>query len=284
MSERNNEQRLAVDQSVSVSAEKKQEVKQDPLSFLSPTHIVELPSKGKFYSVGHPLHNKESIEIRFMTAKEEDILTSKALLKKGVALDRMIESLLVDKSINIDDLFLGDKNAIIVAARVTGYGAEYETKVQCPSCGATVKHSFDLNNLKHSHISEDCEKQLLEKGTFTVQLPLSKLSVEVRPLKGIDEKALTRMAEERKALGKTGDSMITDQLRAFIASINDVKDRVTINRFVDICPAGDSRVLRNKYSEISPNIDLKQKFVCKSCDSEMEMEVPFTVDFFWSGR
>ena len=100
MSERNNEQRLAVDQPASVSTI--QETKVDPLSFLSPTHFVELPSKGKFYPKGHPLHEKDTVEIRFMTAKEEDILTSRSLLKKGIAVDRMLESLLVDKSINLD--------------------------------------------------------------------------------------------------------------------------------------------------------------------------------------
>lgn len=283
MSERNNEQRLAVDQPASVSAEQKEEKKTDILSFLSPTHFVDLPSKGKFYPKGHPLHNKDTIEIRFMTAKEEDILTSKSLLKKGIAIDRMLESILVDKTINLDDLFVGDKNALLVGARITGYGSEYETKVQCPSCGANVRHSFDLEEIKHTCPIEEVEKQLLESGTFKVKLPISKLEIEVRLLTGADEKLIAKMTEERKN-NKLEDALMTDQLRVFVVSVNGVKDRAIINKFVDVCPAGDAKFLRKTFSENVPNLDSTQKFVCRSCDAEMEMEVPFSVDFFWSGR
>jgi hypothetical protein len=283
MSERNNEQRLAVDQPASVSTEQKEDKKLDLLSFLNPTHFVDLPSKGKFYSKNHPLHNKETVEIKFMTAKEEDILTSKSLLKKGIAIDRMLESVLVDKSIKLDDLLIGDKNALVVGARVTGYGSEYETKVQCPACAANVRHSFDLEEIKHNFPKEEIEKQLIETGTFKVQLPISKLEIEVRLLNGSDEKLISRMAEERKN-AKLEDAFMTDQLRVFVVSVNGVKDREIINKFVDVCPAGDAKFLRKIFLENVPNLDSTQKFVCRSCEVETEMEVPFTVDFFWSGR
>lgn len=281
MSDRNNEQRLEVEQPASVPVLK--ETKVDPLSFLNPTHFVDLPSKGKFYSKGHPLHNKDTVEIRFMTAKEEDILTSRSLLKKGIAIDRMLESVLVDKTINLDDLLIGDKNALIIGARITGYGSEYETKVQCPSCGANVRHSFDLDNTKHTYPKEEIEKQLIEEGTFKVKLPITKLEVEVRPLKGCDEKMLSKLSDEKKA-AKMEESSITDQLKTFIVGINHVKEKQIINKFVDNCPAGDAKFLRKVFLENIPNVDMTQKFVCRSCDSEMEMEVPFTADFFWSGR
>ena len=104
-------------------------------SFVVPTEFVELPTGGRFYGEGHPLHGQDSIEIKQMTAKEEDMLTSRTLLKKGVALDRVIQSLIVDKRIDPDSLLVGDRNAIIVAMRVSGYGGEYNTTVACPACG-----------------------------------------------------------------------------------------------------------------------------------------------------
>lgn len=283
MSERNNEQRLADDQPASVSAEQKQDKKADLLSFLSPTHFVDLPSKGKFYTPDHPLFNKDTVEIRFMTAKEEDILTSKSLLKKGIAVDRMLESVLVDKSIKLEDLLIGDKNAIIVGARVTGYGDEYDTKVQCPSCGSTVRHTFYLNELKNKYPCEEVEKQLATTRTFKTKLPITKFEVEVKLLKGSDEKILAEMNEQKKSLKKE-ETPMSDQLKMLIVSINGETDKNLIHRFVDACPAGDAKHIRKLYMDNIPNIDMTQKFTCRSCDSEMEMEVPFTVDFFWSGR
>ena len=103
------------------------------LNFVTPTQFVDLPSKGKGYPQGHPLCGKETVEIKFMTAKDEDILTSKDLLKKGVAIDRLIQNLLVDKNIRSSDILLGDRNAIIISARSSGFGHLYNTNVTCPT-------------------------------------------------------------------------------------------------------------------------------------------------------
>jgi hypothetical protein len=93
----------------------------ETFNFSVPTEFVDMPSKGKYYPKEHPFHNKESVEIKFMTAKEEDILTSRALLKKGIAIDRMLQSILME-NVDVDSLLVGDKNALVVAARITGYG------------------------------------------------------------------------------------------------------------------------------------------------------------------
>ena len=111
-------------------------------SFVVPTEFVALPSEGKFYPPDHPLHNAESIEIRQMTAKEEDILTSRTLIKKGIALERVIKNLIVDKTIDPDGLLVGDRNAIIIATRVSGYGNDYTTKISCPNCGTNSRILF----------------------------------------------------------------------------------------------------------------------------------------------
>jgi hypothetical protein len=114
-------------------------------SFVAPTEFVELPSEGKFYASDHPLYNQKTIEIKQMTAKEEDILSSMTLIKNGVALERLLESVIIDKSIKPETLLLGDRNAIIIAARVSGYGMEYRTEIRCPNCQTDQKFGFNLS-------------------------------------------------------------------------------------------------------------------------------------------
>ncbi len=114
----------------------------EAFSFVVPTDFVDLPSKGRYYPANHPLYNKDILEIKHMTAKEEDILTSKTLLKKGIAIDRVIANVIVDKSIDPNSLLVGDRNAIVIALRAASYGSRYETKVVCPSCQTKVEFAF----------------------------------------------------------------------------------------------------------------------------------------------
>jgi hypothetical protein len=252
-------------------------------NWATPTEMVALPSGGKFYPPGHPLHDEPTIEIRYMTAKEEDILTSRALLKKGVAIDRMLQNIIIDKSININDMLVGDKNALIVAARVTGYGPEYDTKVGCPSCGETTEYSFSLDEDRFVDMEAGLEKNnvvLTEHGTLLISLPTSKVTIEARMLRGSDELKLAKEAE-RKAKKKLDEATLTDQFRAYIVSVNGDTSAFAIASFVQAMPARDSRYLRQSYSQCIPNIDLKQHFECSECNYTADMEVPLTADFFW---
>ena len=212
-----------------------------PMSFSTPTEFVDLPSKGKYYGEGHPLHGCDSVEIRFMTAKEEDILTSRTLIKKGVVLDRLLSSVIVNTSIKPEDLLIGDKNALVVASRITGYGAEYKTKMPCPSCGNSEDHSFDLE----------------------------------------DSSVYSGAAEEKRKRHKLPESLATSSLHAFIVSVNGVNDPNYIQSFIENAPAADSRYLREAHKIVTPNIDLTFDFFCSACDHEQVLEVPFTADFFW---
>jgi hypothetical protein len=253
-----------------------------PLSFVAPTEFVELPSKGTLYPEGHPLKNRKSIELKFMTAKEEDILTSRSLIKKGVAIDRMLESLILDKSVKVEQLLLGDKNALIIAARISGYGSSYKTTVTCPGCGTTAKHDFNLSDLIH-HTCDDWEKfgvTLTEIGTFKFTLPKTNATVEVRPLFGADELAFAELIEKKKKLNMPEESTTT-QMKSYVISVNGNKDKAVIKQFIENLPALDSRTMRLLYKELMPNVDMNQNFICASCSFEQEMEVPFTVDFFW---
>jgi len=256
--------------------------------FVNPTTFVSLPSKGKLYPEEHPLFGKEEIEIRQMTAKQEDILTSKSLLKKGIAIDRFIQSLLVDSAIQVDNLLLGDKGAILIAARVDGYGPDYTTSVVCPSCSSTSEYTFDLEEQQEEMISESSETLSTElpenvartqEGTFMISLNAG-FDVEVRPLYSSDEKRLVKtMTNRQKA--KLQDSAVTDQLKTMIVSIAGYDDRSTVNKAVDLMPVRAVRELRETYQKIIPNVDLKRTFSCQTCDVETKLEVPLTAEFFW---
>lgn len=251
------------------------------LNFIVPTEYIDLPSKGRFYPVEHPLHGKDTIEVKQMTAKEEDILTSRSLLKKGVALDKLIESLLVNKNINPDSLTVEDRNAIIVSARISGYGPEYNTMVTCPSCNTKSKFSFDLSQKLPSSEDEEASPdfQLNERGQFQIELPVTKWKVVCRALNGYDEKKIFQSNEVKKK--SLGDSTLVEQFKLLIVSIQGVTDPDTLQTAIMSLPAGDSRFLRKTYSQIVTPLDLKQTFTCSSCEYEADMEVPLSADFFW---
>tara|TARA_Y100000592_G_scaffold61510_1_gene96090 strand:+ start:14496 stop:15368 length:873 start_codon:yes stop_codon:yes gene_type:complete len=259
-----------------------QEEASPTMSYVAPTELVELPSKGKFYPQGHPLHGQESIEIRHMTAKDEDILVNQSYLKKGIAIDKLLENVIVNKAIKTDDLLIGDKNALVVATRVTGYGSEYITKVACPSCGSTSDNEFDLEEAKVINnpdlASYDAEQT--ENGTFLITLPRTGAVVEVKPQTGADEKKIVSQSEVRKKhrLPPLG---LTDQIKGYVLSVTHNGNPVTVSEFVDNMPALDSKFLRTTYKNIMPNVELVQHYECSSCGFEQALEVPFTTDFFW---
>ena len=253
------------------------------MDFVVPTEFVELPSGGQFYPQDHPLSGENSIEIRFMTAKDEDTLTSKTLLKQGVALDRVLQNLIVDKTINIKDLLIGDKNAIIVASRSSAYGANYETKVTCPACVTTVEQTFDLSEVKLAgpYDLEDLGVTKNDDGTFSILLPITKVEATVKLMTGHDESKLNILRGKKNKVTKDEDLSMTDQFKQFIVSINGVTDKNQVSSFIENMPANDSRFLRLAYKKIVPNLDMNQDFECESCGYQQEMEVPFTTDFFW---
>jgi len=254
----------------------------DPLQFVAPTEFVELPSQGKAYPANHPLHNEETIEIRFMTAKDEDILSSKTLLKKGVAIERFMQNIVVNQKINVKKLLVADRNAILIAARVSGYGDQYETKVTCPSCEAVSESLFNLNDKKISHIEarEDLNIKKTDNGTFLVTMPLTKHEIEFRLLTGEDENAIARSSESRRKQ-RLSETMLTDQYKRMIVAVAGHTSREIIRKYVDNMPTRDSRFLRNCYKATAPEIKISEDFNCHSCGFEQEMEVPFGADFFW---
>ena len=255
------------------------------LEFVTPTEFVELPSRGKGYPEGHSLRGQEVIEIRFMTAKDEDILSSQTLIKKGLAIERFLQNIIVDKSIKSDSMLSGDRNAILIAARKSGYGASYETKVTCPNCSTVEECAFDLDNPQIEESVVDPELGISEtsRGTFVVVPPLSQFKVELRLLTGLEENAIVMNIKDKQKK-KQLESVVSDQLKMMIVSVEGHEDRKTINMYADNIPTQDTRHLRKAYKSITPNVRIAEDFQCNSCGFEQELEVPFGADFFWPDR
>ena len=287
---RNNEDRMGVraaDDAPPASIVDEPANKPVGLSFIVPTEHVELPSKGMFYPEGHPLHGEETIEIKHMTAKEEEILTSRTLLKKGIAIDRLLSNVILDKRVNVNNLLVGDKNAILVWTRMLAYGPEYSAKITCPSCGENSEHSFDLQAGSVTHPEsfgpEDGFTKVTD-NTFGILLPKTQVLAEVRLLFGEDETYLSRVLERRKKqklINHLTDSLLTEQMKRAVVSLNGVTDRQQINEFIMNMPAADSRHFRRVYTTLTPNYDLKQEFGCQHCGELTDVEVPLTAEFFW---
>lgn len=252
------------------------------LGYPQPTEMVDLPTKGRFYHKGHPLCGIDCIEIRHMTTKDEEILNSKTLLQKGVALDKMISGLLIDKKIKVEDLFIGDRNALVVAARVTAYGAEYKTSVTCPACDTKAVYAFNLLDLKAKEGVDDVP--ISDDGTFELTLPKTNSKVEIRILNGKDEKSL-RMLSENKTKHNLPESPFRDLLKTIIISIDGNTSKQFITERVDNMLAIQSSFIREEYARITPDLNIKQDFECNACGTFSVIRVPLTsTNFFWPNR
>jgi len=251
--------------------------------FVTPTEIVDLPSKGKFYPEDHPLHGVDQIEIRFMTAKDEDILSSPALLKRGIAIDRFLQNIIIDKTIDVRSLLIGDKNALIIASRITGFGHEYPVGMTCTTCGHQHEYTFDLTEIeaKEPGDLEELEVTLTDEGTIKTTLPYTKIAAQIRPLLVEDEYKIADAIKKQESRGQD-PSPYTTQLKTMICSLNDVSNRAQIHQFVDMMPTRDSKHISSIYNKVFPNIDMKQRVSCPQCAAAEEVNVPITVNFFWS--
>lgn len=244
-----------------------------------PTETVPLPSLGKVYPVNHPLHGRETVEIRGMTTREEDILTSRVFLKKGTVLTELIKSSLVDKRVDPLDLLIGDRNALMVAIRITGYTQEYTAEVTCSECNEKAKRSFDLSELPIEFLK--LEPLALGQNVFGFKLPYLQKDVKFRFLTGRDEEEISTMAEKMKKIGMQSESNVTSTLLHAIISIDGITDKNKIAQFVRMMPARDSLALRNYISMNDPGIIMKQETTCPLCQAIESVEIPITTEFLW---
>ncbi len=237
--------------------------------FKFPTETVELPSKGLIYPKDNPLSSGK-LEMKYMTAKEEDILTNTNYIQKGIVLDKLLESLIVSK-INYSDLIVGDKNALLIAARVLGYGKDYEFSYG----GETL--SVDLTTLNDKNLNS---KDLTEEGIneFEFSLPSSKNTITFKLLTHGDEKSIDRELQGLKKIKKDIIPEATTRLKYMITSIDGDREKKTIREFVDTyLLARDARALREEIRRVSPDVELKYY----GDDVEEAITIPVDLTFFW---
>ena len=238
-----------------------------------PSEVIDLPSKGKVYPKGSPLTSGK-LEIKYMTAREEDILTSQNLIKKGAVVEKLLDSLIITPGVSQNDLILGDKNAVMVAASILAYGPEYNATINNPDTGEKIQHVFNLADCPFKEISDD-----IKSNEFEFELPVSKNSIKFKLLTGKEEK---QIEQELKSIQKTGSLIspeLTTRLKYSIISVDGETDKNKIGNFVQNMLSRDSLFIRNKMKDVSPDIELKQEM---EIGGEMvEVDIPLTIEFFW---
>jgi hypothetical protein len=243
--------------------------------FKFPTEIVELPSKGLIYPKDNPLSSGK-VEMKYMTAKEEDILTNQNYITKGIVLDKLLESLIISK-VNYNDIVVGDKNALLIAARVLGYGKDYTFRSYNPSARQVEDFTIDLTKLEDKVLNS---KDLNEENTneFEFNLPNSKTILTFKLLTHSDEKSIERELEGLKKLKKEIVPESTTRFKYIITSIDGDREKKTIRDFVDnYLLAKDARALREEIRRVSPDVKLKYY----EDGVEEGINIPIDSTFFW---
>ena len=239
--------------------------------FKFPTEQVELPSKGLIYPKENPL-SSGTIEMKYMTAKEEDILTNQSYIKKGIVLDKLLEALIVNKSINLKDLIIGDKNAILIASRVLGYGKDYDI------IHGGEEITVDLSQLNNKEIDESTFQN---GNNFNFTLPSTEVDITFQLLTGRLEDKIENEIKSLKKINKQSSSEATSRLKHIITSVNGDDSSKSIREFVDnYLLAKDAKALREYIQKIQPDIELKWE-VENGLGELEEIDVPISINFFF---
>lgn len=251
------------------------------IGFELPVASVPLPSGGRVYPDG-PLHMVETVDIKAMTAREEDILMNRTLVRKGTVVTELIKSCVIDKNIDVNSMISGDRNALMVAVRITGYGSDYSPKVTCPSCDTQQDFSVNLESLPIKELDLSKVKQIGPgQNAFEFTLPLSKKTVVFKFLTGREEEKMLQDIEAKRKKGIVQENLVTTKLMNSIVAIEGNTERGFINQFCQHMPARDSLALRNVLDECEPGIDMSSDFVCNGCGHTEVLTVPLGPTFFW---
>lgn len=246
-------------------------------TFDFPTEIISLPSKGLVYPESNPL-SKGEVTIKLMTAKEEDILTSVSLIRKGIQLDKLLESIVVEPGVNINDLLIGDKNAILVTSRILAFGPEYEVKITDPFDGEETQVAIDLSKIK---IKEIDESKLNRQNEYEFVLPQSNVKLKFKLLTHADELAINKDIEASQKALKQGNE-ITARYRRMIVEVDGNRDVGYISNFVaNRLLAKDSKDLRKYIASLSPDLDLTFDYTSPVTGETEALKIPFGIGFFY---
>ena len=240
-----------------------------------PTENVELPSKGLLYPLDNPL-SSGVVEMKYMTAKEEDILSNQNYLKDGTVFDKLLKSLIVSK-INYDDLAVGDKNAILIAARILGYGKDYKVTFTHPMTGEEEVITIDLAEIKNKEVDYSLFKN---NNEFTFTLPKSQNQISFKMLTHKDERQIENELKGLKKINLSAE--VTTRLKYSIVAVNNNREAKAIREFVDnFMLAADAQALREYIKEISPDLNLTFTFVGSDGYTKEGVDLPMGVSFFY---
>lgn len=245
--------------------------------FKTPTQPLDLPSKGKLYPKDNPLSSGQ-VELYLPSAMHEDILTNRNYIQQGIVIDKFLQAIIASK-IDYNELLVGDKNAVMIGARILAYGSNYSFKYSDPTTRESEEVTVDLSQLKEKEIDWNQVKEGINEFDFT--LPMSKMVVTFKILTHKDE---TNIEAELKGMQKISKNMsgdITVRLGNSIVAVNGNRDQKTIRDFAKNMPMQDSQALRKYISAVTPDILMKFDFTTKSGEVVEGLNIPMTVDFFW---
>jgi len=258
----------------------KQNILKEDFNWEIPVESVPLPSKGMLYSPDTTLYNRETIPIKAMTAHEEDILSSQALIKEGIVIKSLINSCVTDRTFNVDELILGDRNALMIAIRVTGYGPDYKLVSSCLQCEHrnNININFGeipINRLKINPVEDG-------KNEFEYTLPVTKKKVTFKFMTIKDERDKTLANKNVKNVLNTKiERNVTSFLNYSILSIDGIRDKNKIHHFIKYMPALDSKKLREFIKKNEPGMDMNHNYICQNCNYSNDLIIPLTSEFFW---
>jgi len=247
-----------------------------------PLEIIDLPSQGYFYDEDNPLSSGK-LSLRTPTGKHEDILTSRNLITKGIVIDEFLKSLIADP-INYEDILLGDKNGIIIAARILLYGPQYVTQVKCPNCSALNTKTYNIADIETKEI--DLEGLTRGVNEFSFTLPHSKTKIKYKFLTQKDEQEIQFHLKKVKKHLSSVDPEITTRLSYVIIDINGITDRAKIAKFIsEDMPSRDTLAFREHLVNVTPGVESDVEFICDECGHDNPIGLPMDFNFFWpSGR
>lgn len=256
------------------------------LDFDNITEMVELPSGGEYYD--NPNLAKGGVEIYSMTARHEEMLSNSDLIKEGIIFDRLLEELLVS-DVNHLEMYMADRNAVLVAARKTAFGPRYSSKITCLSCTKKFDDEIDLDNdlVLESFTKEGKYKErsfhINDAGRLIAELPNTGHEVEVQFLTGEDEQKLKDKALVAKKLGRkfNTDSPI-EQLKLLVKRVAHETNPDVIEKFIEKMPAEDSKFIREVFAEAAPNVYIRKAVKCGKCGHEEVRDLAIDATFFWS--
>ncbi len=245
-----------------------------PTTIAYHTEEVDLPSGGKTYPEDSPLSSGK-IEIKYMTTKEEDILTSQNLIKQGIVIDKLLESLIVTPGVKVGDLLMGDKNGVLVAARILAYGAEYTVNVTHPSSGEEIEHQFNLTECPYRELPDDVD---YSENSFKFTLPVAGNELTFKLATGDDENRINKTTVAlKKKLGR--EAGISARLKEVITHIDGDDNKMGISNFVDNMLARDALSFRRELARITPDIVMEQEIIWEG--ESISVGIPMDIEFFW---